>query len=61
MLNLFSSVLFNLFLQKIHIICKTFFGIIGGWMTGIVIMIAAIFAAYYTKESFANDMNFLEK
>ena len=33
----------------------------GGWMTGIVIMIAAIFAAYYTKESFANDMNFLEK
>ena len=33
----------------------------GGWMTGIVIMIAAIFAAYHTKESFANDMNFLEK
>ena len=33
----------------------------GGWITGIVIMIAAIFAAYYTKESFANDMNFLEK
>ena len=35
--------------------------LIGGWMTGIVIMIAAIFAAYHTKESFANDMNFLEK
>ena len=33
----------------------------GGWMTGIVIMTVAIVAAYYTKESFANDMNFLEK
>lgn len=33
----------------------------GGWMTGVVIMTLAIIAAYYTKESFANDMNFLEK
>jgi putative MFS transporter len=33
----------------------------GGWMTGIVIMSLAVIAAYYTKESFGNDMNFIEE
>ena len=35
--------------------------ITGGWMTGIIIMSLAVIAAYYTKESFANDMNFVEE
>ena len=35
--------------------------ITGGWMTGIVIMSLAVIAAYHTKESFANDMNFVEE
>ncbi len=35
--------------------------ITGGWMTGIVIMSLAVWAAYHTKESFSNDMNFLEE
>ena len=35
--------------------------ITGGWMTGIVIMGLAVFAAYHTKESFSNDMNFVEE
>lgn len=35
--------------------------ITGGWMTGIVIMFLAVTAAYHTKESFANDMNFVEE
>ena len=33
----------------------------GGWMTGIVIMGLAVLAAYHTKESFSNDMNFVEE
>jgi len=33
----------------------------GGWITGIIIMLMAIIAAYYTKESFATDLNFLEE
>lgn len=33
----------------------------GGWMTGIIIMGLAVWAAYHTKESFSNDMNFLEE
>jgi putative MFS transporter len=35
--------------------------ITGGWMTGIVIMGLAVFAAWHTKESFSNDMNFVEE
>ena len=35
--------------------------ITGGWMTGIIIMSLAVIAAYHTKESFANDMNFVEE
>ncbi len=35
--------------------------ITGGWMTGIVIVSLAVAAAYYTKESFSNDMNFIEE
>jgi hypothetical protein len=30
-------------------------------MTGIVIMGLAVFAAWHTKESFSNDMNFVEE
>lgn len=32
----------------------------GGWITGIVIMVVAVTAAWYTRESFGKDMNFLE-
>lgn len=32
----------------------------GGWITGIIIMIIAIIAALFTRESFGKDMNFLE-
>jgi putative MFS transporter len=35
--------------------------ITGGWLTGIVIMALAVMAAYYTKESFGKDMNFIEE
>ncbi|MES2003259.1 MAG: MFS transporter [Bacteroidota bacterium] len=35
--------------------------ITGGWMTGVVIIGLAVIAAYYTKESFSNDMNFVEE
>ncbi len=33
----------------------------GGWLTGMIIMLIAIWAAWHTKESFAKDMNFLEE
>src|SRR5215470_269982 len=32
----------------------------GGWITGIIIMVVALIAAWYTRESFGKDMNFLE-
>jgi putative MFS transporter len=32
----------------------------GGWMTGIIVMSIALFAAYRTKESFSKDMDFVE-
>ncbi len=35
--------------------------ITGGWITGIIIILPAIAAAYYTKETFGKDMDFLEK
>ena len=35
--------------------------ITGGWMTGIIIMSLAVWAAWHTKESFSNDMNFVEE
>ncbi len=35
--------------------------ITGGWMTGVVIVGLAVIAAYHTKESFSNDMNFIEE
>lgn len=35
--------------------------ITGGWMTGGIIMLLAVVAAYYTKESFGKDMNFVEE
>lgn len=33
----------------------------GGWLTGLIIMGFAVTAAYYTKESFGKDMNFIEE
>jgi predicted MFS family arabinose efflux permease len=33
----------------------------GAWITGIVIMLMAVTAAYYTKETFGRDMNYLEE
>jgi putative MFS transporter len=32
----------------------------GGWITGIIIMVIALIAAWFTHESFGKDMNFLE-
>jgi len=32
----------------------------GGWITGVIIMTIAIIAAWFTRESFGKDMNFLE-
>jgi hypothetical protein len=32
----------------------------GGWITGIIIMLVAVIAAWFTRESFGKDMNFLE-
>jgi MFS family permease len=34
--------------------------VMGGWITGIVIMLLALTAAWFTRESFGKDMNFLE-
>ena len=33
----------------------------GGWLTGVIIILPAIAAAFYTKETFGKDMNFLEE
>lgn len=33
----------------------------GGWITGLVIMMMAVTAAYFTKETFGRDMNYLEE
>ncbi|GAC1398474.1 MAG: hypothetical protein NVSMB63_18610 [Sediminibacterium sp.] len=33
----------------------------GGWITGVIIMLMAVTAAYYTKESFGKEMDFLEE
>ena len=35
--------------------------VMGGCLTGIIILLPAIAAAYYTKETFGRDMNFLEE
>ena len=32
----------------------------GGWITGIIIMVIAVIAAWFTHESFGKDLNFLE-
>jgi len=34
--------------------------VMGGWITGIIIMVIAVMAAWFTRESFGKDMNFLE-
>jgi len=33
----------------------------GGWITGVIILGIAVIAAWYTKESFGKDMNFIEE
>ena len=33
----------------------------GGWITGIIILSMAVVAAWYTKESFGKDLNFIEE
>jgi putative MFS transporter len=33
----------------------------GGWITGIVVMLVAIVSAYFTKESYGKDLNFIEE
>ncbi len=33
----------------------------GGWLTAIIIMVITLVAAYYTKETFGKDLNFVEK
>jgi MFS transporter, putative metabolite:H+ symporter len=35
--------------------------VVGGWMTGVVVMIVAFIAAWFTHETFGKDMNFLEQ
>lgn len=35
--------------------------ITGGWITGILIMLVAIAAAFYTKETFGREMNYVEE
>jgi MFS transporter, putative metabolite:H+ symporter len=35
--------------------------ITGGWITAIVVMTITIFAAYFTKETFNKDLNFVEE
>ncbi|QEC68867.1 MFS transporter [Panacibacter ginsenosidivorans] len=34
--------------------------ITGGWVTGLILMIIALIAAYYTEETFGKDLNFVE-
>jgi hypothetical protein len=34
--------------------------VMGGWITGIIIMLVAVIAAWFTRESFGKDLNFLE-
>jgi len=34
--------------------------IMGGWLTGIILIVPAILAAWYTKETFGKDLNFIE-
>jgi putative MFS transporter len=33
----------------------------GGWMTGVVVMLLALWAAHHTRESFAKEMDFVEE
>jgi MFS transporter, putative metabolite:H+ symporter len=35
--------------------------VIGGWMTGLVIMGIAVYAAIHTKETYGKDLNFIEE
>ena len=32
----------------------------GGWICGLIVMLLAVVAAYYTKESYGKDLNFME-
>ena len=33
----------------------------GGWITGVIVMLFAVIAAYHTKETFGKDMDFIEE
>lgn len=35
--------------------------IVGAWLTGIIIMALAVWAAHHTRETFGRDMNFIEE
>jgi MFS transporter, putative metabolite:H+ symporter len=35
--------------------------VIGGWVTGIILMAIALLAAYYTEETFGKELNFVEE
>jgi MFS transporter, putative metabolite:H+ symporter len=35
--------------------------VIGGWVTGIILMAIALIAAYYTEETFGRELNFVEE
>jgi MFS transporter, putative metabolite:H+ symporter len=35
--------------------------LIGGWVTGIILMAIALWAAYYTEETFGRELNFVEE
>jgi hypothetical protein len=35
--------------------------VIGGWVTGIILMAIALLAAYYTEETFGRELNFVEE
>jgi hypothetical protein len=33
----------------------------GGWITAIIVMIIAVIAAFYSKETFGKDLNYVER
>jgi len=35
--------------------------IIGGWVTGVILMVIALIAAYYTEETFGRELDFVEE
>jgi MFS family permease len=35
--------------------------VIGGWVTGVILMVIALIAAYYTEETFGRELDFVEE